>query len=772
MSELHSLFTSVGLSQAKAADTIKNASLAEYFKAIIEEGKKCGRDIEKNVGNLLYHTATRFKDRKRMSFLVPYIVTQKIVNEIQLTAAFDYLKLNPADSINISNFEESCGIGVVITPDQIEDAVESVMNSFKEELLKTRYKFNIGIILGAVRKRLKFADGKFIKNEVDLQLLSLLGPKTEADLAPAPSTNKKSKVASKSEATNLSKDVPALDDRSLIEQLRGVALTLHKTGQNHTTPGYVVTPKTMDLLKEHMKFTGGQVRTRFPPEPNGILHIGHAKAINFNFGYAKANNGICFLRYDDTNPEKEEERYFRGILDMVQWLGYTPYKVTHASDYFEELYEFAIVLIKKNLAYICHQKYEEIQGVNPPPSPWRERPIEESLRLFEDMRKGKIEEGAAILRMKHEMEDGKKDPVAYRIKFVPHHRTGDKWCIYPTYDFTHCLCDSIEHISHSLCTKEFQSRRSSYYWLCNAVDTYCPVQWEYGRLNLQYTVVSKRKITKLIDAGFVRDWDDPRLFTLTALRRRGFPKDAINDFCAKVGVTGNLVTTEPSLLESCVRNVLNEKAPRAMAVLAPMKVVIVNFDDCFTEGTVLEVPDFPADPSKGHHKIKMSRTIFIEKTDYMEHADKNYNRLAKNQSVGLRHAGIVITVKEVVGDSTNPEELRVTCHQVETGPRPKAFIHWVSEADGKSCEVRLYERLFKHKYPENPRDVPGGFLTDCVENTLTVVKEAMVDSSVREAKTFDKFQFERLGYFCVDTDSTPSNLVFNKTIGLRDSTKK
>lgn len=766
------LFTSVGLSHAKATDTIKNASLASYFKDIIEEGKKCGQDIEKNMGNLLYHTATRFKDKRRMPFLVPYIVRKKIENEIQLTAAFEYLKSNLVDPVNISDFEESCGVGLAITPDQIEDAVESVISSFKDELLKTRYKFNIGVLLGAVRKKLKFADGKSIKNEVDLQLLSLLGPKTEADLAPVSNTNKKSKAPPKSEAASISKDGPTLDDRSLVEQLRGVALTLHKTGQNHTTAGYVVTPKTMDLLKEHMKLTGGQVRTRFPPEPNGILHIGHAKAINFNFGYAKANDGICFLRYDDTNPEKEEERYFRGILDMVQWLGYTPYEVTHASDYFEELYEFAIVLIKKNLAYVCHQKYEEIQGVNPPTSPWRERPIEESLRLFEDMRKGKIEEGAATLRMKHEMEDGKKDPVAYRIKFVPHHRTGDKWCIYPTYDFTHCLCDSIEHITHSLCTKEFQSRRSSYYWLCNAVDIYCPVQWEYGRLNLQYTVVSKRKITKLIDAGFVRDWDDPRLFTLSALRRRGFPKDAINDFCAKVGVTGNLVTTEPSLLESCVRSVLNETAPRAMAVMEPLKLVIVNFGDSFADGTVLEIPDFPADTSKGHHNIKMSQTIFIEKTDYMEQADKNYNRLALNQSVGLRHAGVVITVKEVVGDSKNPDEVLVTCHPVESGPKPKAFIHWVSEADGKSCEIRLYERLFRHKYPENPRDVPGGFLTDCVENSLSVITTAVVDSSVHKAKEFDKFQFERLGYFCVDPDSTPSNLAFNRTIGLRDSTKK
>lgn len=770
MTELLSLFKSVGLSEVKASDTVKNTALASYFREIIEEARKHGSIIEKTTGTLLYHVATRLKDKKRMTFLVTYIATKKIENEIQLSAAFDFIKGNPVDPIDASEFEKSCGVGVVVTPDEIEDTVEAVIACHKDELIKKRYRFNIGMLLATVRKKLKFADGKSVKNEVDLQILDLLGPKTDADLAPLCKTDKKPKSTAKVQTA--AKDGPALDDRSLMEQLRGVALTLHKPGENYTTAGYVTTPKTMDLIKEHLQITGGQVRTRFPPEPNGILHIGHAKAINFNFGYAKANDGICFLRYDDTNPEKEEEKYFRGILDMVKWLGYTPYKVTHASDYFEELYHYATVLIKRNLAYVCHQKYEEIQGLNPPPSPWKDRPIGESLKLFEDMRKGKIAEGEATLRMKHEMEDGKIDPVAYRIKFMPHHRTGDKWCIYPTYDFTHCLCDSIEHISHSLCTKEFQARRSSYYWLCNAVDVYCPVQWEYGRLNLQYTVVSKRKITKLIEAGVVRDWDDPRLFTLTALRRRGFPKEAINDFCAKVGITGNLVTTEPSLLESCVRNVLNDAAPRAMAVLDPLKVVVENFIDCFPQIKELDIPNFPANPSKGNHRVKISSTLYIEKTDFVENADKNYNRLALNQSVGLRHTGVVVTVKEVIGDVKNPQELRVICHTAEKGPKPKAFIHWVSEVDSKPCEVRLYDRLFKHKYPENPKDVPGGFLSDCVKDSLHVIKSVLVDSSVHEAKHYDKFQFERLGYFCVDPDSTSTELIFNRTITLKDSAKK
>ena len=334
------------------------------------------------------------------------------------------------------------------------------------------------------------------------------------------------------------KDEETTEGAATIAELMKNKVHFHAPGQNHITDGYLITPDTQRQLKEHLARTNGQVRTRFPPEPNGILHIGHAKAININFGYAKAHDGVTFLRYDDTNPEKEEEKFFTGIFDMVDWLGYKPYKVTHSSDYFHDLYNMAVHLIKKDLAYICHQKLEDIRGFNPPPSPYRNRPIAESLALFEDMKNGLFEEGEATLRMKITLEEGKQDPVAYRIKYVTHHRTGDEWCIYPTYDYTHCLCDSIEDITHSLCTKEFQARRSSYYWLCNSVDVYCPVQWEYGRLNVHYTVVSKRKIAKLIETEVVADWDDPRLFTLTALRRRGFPPEAINNFCARMGVTG------------------------------------------------------------------------------------------------------------------------------------------------------------------------------------------------------------------------------------------
>ncbi|KAM9134275.1 LOW QUALITY PROTEIN: glutamine--tRNA ligase [Pangshura tecta] len=449
-------------------------------------------------------------------------------------------------------------------------------------------------------------------------------------------------------------------------------------------------------------------------------------------------------------------------------IGYKPHAVTHASDYFDQLYAWAVELIRRGHAYVCHQRVEEIKGHNPPPSPWRERPVEESLLLLEGMKKGKFG-GEATVRMKLVMEDGKLDPVAYRIKYMPHHRTGDRWCIYPTYDYTHCLCDSIEHITHSLCTKEFQARRSSYFWLCNALDVYCPVQWEYGRLNLLYTVVSKRKIIRLVEAGAVRDWDDPRLFTLTALRRRGFPPEAINNFCARVGVTVAQTTMEPHLLAACVREVLNECAPRAMAVLQPLRVTITNFPT--HKALQVLVPNFPADETKGFHKVPFQATVYIEQSDFREALDKGYKRLAPGQPVGLRHTGYVIAVQNIIKDAGGQVmELEVTCTKSDAAEKPKAFVHWVSEP--LVCEVRLYERLFLHKNPEDPAEVPAGFLSDLNPDSLHVIAGALVDTSVCSAKPLDKFQFERLGYFSVDPDSTEGKMVFNRTVTLKEDPGK
>ncbi|XP_055902972.1 probable glutamine--tRNA ligase [Eupeodes corollae] len=770
-------FQALGMSEQKAKETLKNANVTRNLQLALKECEIT--TLGEGVGMLLYHMASKIKPQiiAELPLLSKYIVSKKLDSIMRIDAALEYLLKvgHKKDAVNIEEFEKECGVGVVVTPEEIDRAVEEQIRLHKEALLEQRYHFNVGKVMQEVRNQLKWADGKAVKSEIEVQIFDLLGPKTEADLKPLPKPDKKKEKA-KSVAANpanqaaVKKETADIDSdgANTIAELMKTKVHFHAPGENYKTDGYVVTDKTEAILKEHLRQTGGKVRTRFPPEPNGILHIGHAKAININFGYAASQNGICFLRYDDTNPEKEEEKFFVGIKDMVEWLGYKPYKITHSSDNFQQLYEWAIVLIKKGLAYVCHQKADEMKGFNPKPSEWRDRPINESLQLFQDMKNGKIDEGAATLRLKVTLEEGKVDPVAYRIKFIPHHRTGNQWCIYPTYDYTHCLCDSLENITHSLCTKEFQSRRSSYYWLCNALDIYCPVQWEYGRLNMNYALVSKRKIGKLITEGIVNDWDDPRLFTLSALRRRGFPAEAINNFCAQMGVTGAQISVDPSMLEAAVRDVLNVTAPRRLVVQEPLKVTLSNFPH--KSAIEVEVPNFPSNPEKGSHRIVLDRVVYIERSDFKLTPEKGYRRLSPEQSVGLRHAGLVISVSEVKKDSDGKViELICKCEESEKAEKPKAFVQWVSQPI--EIEVRLYELLFNHKNPEDPNEVPGGFLSDCKTDTVTTLR-SYVDRVMTGVKVYDKFQFERIGFFSVDPDTTDDLIVFNRTVGLKEDAGK
>ncbi|XP_037027295.1 probable glutamine--tRNA ligase [Bradysia coprophila] len=765
-------FVALGMSEQKAIETIKNANLTKHLEAALNECK--GVQLADGVGMLLYHLATKIKPQivqNGLPILVKLIVDKKLDTTVRIDVALDFVlsRGQSKEAINIAELETACGVGVVVTPEQIESAVDEVIKANKPAIIEQRYRFNVGKIMQEIRTKLPWADGKHVKSEIEVQLFDLLGEKTAADLAPPPKVEKKPKEKKEqAKETASAAESSSVKDgaHSIAELMKKVRF--HAPGENHKTDGYVVTEHTERLLKQHLKETSGMVRTRFPPEPNGILHIGHAKAININFGYAAAQNGTCYLRYDDTNPEKEEEKFFIGIKDMVEWLGYKPAKITHSSDNFQQLYDWAVVLIKKGLAYVCHQGADEMKGFNPLPSPWRDRPIEESLQLFEDMKNGKIDEGQATLRMKITLEEGKMDPVAYRIKFVSHHRTKDEWCIYPTYDYTHCLCDSIENITHSLCTKEFQSRRSSYYWLCNALDIYCPVQWEYGRLNVNYTVVSKRKIAKLITEGIVEDWDDPRLFTLTALRRRGFPAEAINNFCALVGVTGAQGAIDPSMLEASVRDYLNSTASRVLAVLEPLKITISNFP--YDKPQRITVPKFPNDPTLGSRDIVFDKVIYIEQSDFKEVPDKGYRRLAPEQTVGLRHAGFVLKVDRVVkNDQGIVTELVCSCQSTDTAAKPKAFVQWVSHPI--EIEVRLYESLFRHKNPEDANEVPGGFLSDCDLNSLTKLT-SYVDASLSKCQVYEKFQFERIGFFSVDPDSTSKRLVFNRTVTLKEDSGK
>ncbi|VVC36997.1 Hypothetical protein CINCED_3A023917 [Cinara cedri] len=755
------LFMSIGFSETKTKETLKNKNLTTSLKTVINEFLKTNKPLS-NYGSLLYHLASKLKnhDSKHICLIVKYISENKLDTTQRIDCGLEFLRSSISENINITEFENVCGVGIIVTPEEIKQTVESFIAQNKKEIEEKRYKFNIGGLMQEVRKKLLWADGKAIKNEVDNQILTILGAKTEADLAPI---QKQKKVK---EIKSVEKKPFAYVPMSIEEVMSKV--DFHKPGDNFKTDGYVITKNTEKLLAKHLKETDGKVITRFPPEPNGILHIGHAKAININFGFAKNSNGECILRYDDTNPEKEEEKYFTGIKEMVEWLGYQPHRITHSSDYFDELYNLAIQLTKNGLAYVCHQKQQDIKGFNPPPSPWRNRSIEDNLHLLDLMKKGVFNEGEATLRMKVTLEEGKQDPVAYRIKFLPHHRTGNKWCIYPTYDYTHCLCDSLENITHSLCTKEFQNRRSTYYWLCNSLDLYCPVQWEYGRLNMNYTVVSKRKIVKLIENKIVRDWDDPRLFTLTALRRRGFPAKSINSFCARMGITGAQVIVDPQMLESEVQDYLNLTAQRTMVTLEPLKIVITNFEE-LNKQKLLSVPDFPSDPDKGWHDVNFSSVLYIESNDFSQNPDKDYRRLTVDQSVGLRYAGIVIKVVEVKTAGTVIEEIRVEAFDVKTAPKPKAFIHWVSNPI--EIQVRLYERLFIHKNPEDTEQVPNGYLSDINPDSLKIVK-AYADEYISNSPVLKNYQFERLGYFCVDSDTNDTELVFNRTITLKDGSAK
>lgn len=530
-----------------------------------------------------------------------------------------------------------------------------------------------------------------------------------------------------------------------------------------------------------------RVHTRFPPEPNGYLHIGHAKSICLNFGLGKEYNGITNLRFDDTNPVKEDVEYVDSIMEDVKWLGFDwEDRLFYASDYFDKLYDFAIELINLGLAYVCEQTPEEIRQfrgtLTEPgkPSPYRDRTIAENLDLFGRMKNGEFPDGTKTLRAKIDMSSpniNMRDPVVYRIKKAHHHRTGDKWCIYPMYDYTHCLSDMLEGITHSICTLEFEDHRPLYDWFLDVLKTPChPQQIEFARLNINYTVLSKRKLLQLVQENFVNGWDDPRMPTISGFRRRGYTPAAIRDFADRIGVTKGESTVDYSVLEFCIREDLNKTALRAMAVVNPLKVTIENYPDDLKDD-ILDGVNNPENPEAGTRKIKFSKVIYVERDDFMEDPPKKFFRLAPGKEVRLRYA-YFITCKEVIKDE-NGEVIELICTydpasrggNSPDGRKVQGTIHWVSAEYGKTAELRLYENLF---LTENPDVAPEGktFLDNMNPDSLKVI-QAWVEPSLLEAKANDKFQFERVGYFCADSkDSQPGTPVFNRTVGLRDSWAK
>ena len=527
-----------------------------------------------------------------------------------------------------------------------------------------------------------------------------------------------------------------------------------------------------------------RVYTRFPPEPNGYLHIGHAKSIVLNFGTAQKYGGKCNLRFDDTNPTKEEEEFVQSIMEDVRWLGYQWDELRFASDYFEQLYQWAVQLIKDGKAYVDDLSPEEIRayrGTLTEPgknSPYRDRSVEENLDLFERMKNGEFPNGSKVLRAKIDMASPNinlRDPVMYRILHASHHRTGDKWCIYPMYDWAHGQSDSIEGITHSICTLEFENHRPLYNWYLENLRIFHPRQIEFARLNLTYTVLSKRRLIHLVKEGHVKGWDDPRMPTISGLRRRGYTPEAIRNFCEAIGVAKNDSVVDVALLEYHVRQDLNKRAPRRMAVLDPVKVVITNYPEGQVEW--LEAVNNPEDEGAGTRKVPFSRELYIERADFREEAPRKYHRLAPGREVRLRY-GYFIKYQEVVKDAEgNVVEIHCT-YDPETrggyapdGRKVRGTIHWVSAQHAIEAEVRLYDRLFT---VPNPMSAGEGktYLDYLNPNSLQVLTDCKLEPSLGEAVPGERFQFERKGYFIVDPDSTPERPVFNRTVTLRDTWAK
>ena len=530
----------------------------------------------------------------------------------------------------------------------------------------------------------------------------------------------------------------------------------------------------------------GRVVTRFPPEPNGYLHMGHAKSICLNFSLARENGGICHLRFDDTNPIKEEQEYIDSIKEDVRWLGFDWGRhLYYASDYFERLHAYAIALIKAGMAYVDSLSSEEIRayrGTLTEPgkeSPYRDRSVEENLRLFDAMRAGDFSEGAHVLRAKIDMASPNltmRDPTMYRIRHAVHHRTGDAWCIYPMYDFAHCLSDSIEGITHSVCTLEFEGNRPLYDWFLDQLQVHHPQQIEFARLNLSHTVLSKRKLITLVKEGHVTGWDDPRMPTLSGVRRRGYTPEAIRTFCDKIGVAKRDSMVDVALLEHCLREDLNKRVPRVMAVLRPLRVIIDNYPE--GEEELLEAENSPEDPEMGTREIPFSREIYIEQEDFLEDPPKKFFRLAPGREVRLKHA-YYITCVDVIRDEQSGEVTALHCTYdpktrggwSQDGRKVKGTLHWVSVPHAAKAEVRLYDHLF---VKENPGDAPEGqdFTANLNPRSLITLTECRVEPGLVRSEPGTRYQFLRQGYFCVDKDSVPHRPVFNRTVTLRDTWAK
>ena len=844
VARLIELFATISLTGQRAADTIKNPKYARALEHTITALQLDRQGLDAKTGSAVVVAASSGAElpEAKLDYIVQRVLKKDLVSTDQIQTACKYAA--SVDAIDDATFDSQCGVGVVITPDMCHNVVRNYMQSHHADIAEAAGWPKMSSIMAAVRAEptLRWANAADIKNAVEQELTAQFGPRSAAaaskkkggGAASAATKSTNATPSSTSKGERKSKKEETVRPDAMYEE--GFLASLHKPGEN---------PQKLPRLRdEHLKATNGSVMTRFPPEPNGYLHIGHSKAIAVNFGFARFHKGLCYLRFDDTNPAAEEEKYFVSILETVRWLGFEPFKVTYSSDYFDRLYELAVDLIRRGLAYVDHSTPEEIREGRGGPdkgerkeSRWRHRPIEESLQAFDDMKNGKYKPGEATLRMKQDILGSGNpqmwDLIAYRVLDAPHHRTGSKWCMYPTYDFTHCLVDSFENISHSLCTTEFILSRESYEWLCDALEVYKPRQYEYGRLSMEGTVMSKRKMLKLVNEGFVDGWDDPRMYTLIGLRRRGVPPGAILSFVSQLGVTTNNSTIQINRFDQTVRQYLEMNTPRLMMVVEPLKVVIENLPDDF----VLHVtkPLHPKVPDMGQVSAPFTKTVYIDASDFRMQDAPDYFRLAPGKSVGLYQVPHPITCTSVrTNEAGHVVELVCRYEQGPTPVVPKTYIHWVAEhAPSKSPvhvrEARLFNSLFTCENPAahdnfvdfiNPRSreilhgamIEVGFYQvarmsletakreaeERVKQAVKQTEEALGKDRAHEARdtnaiqsteshTYGKecirFQAMRVGYFAVDSDSSmslfgdredesPDDLVLNRIVSLKEDVGK
>lgn len=793
---LEALFRSISLDEKLAKESARNAKFATNLAKVIEEAGCAEGGLEdKKRGNLLYTVAGKFPVNAldHRTRVVADVMAGELKTSAQLDGCFEYLcALGNETALDEAAYKEAGGIGVVVTEADLERAFDDLLagdEAARDRLATERYRC-VGPLLKKFGEfgTVKWADGKTRKTTFDRKILEALGPKTEADMAkPA----KKKKKGRKGAAAAGAAKAPSREELKRLEEEERMRADPYaffpspsENDKVHTTVNFsdgtlMRVSNSKAALAKYLEETRGKYITRFPPEPNGYLHLGHAKAMFIDFGLAAKHDGVCYLRYDDTNPTAEKTEYIRHIEEIVQWMGWEPWKITYSSDYFQTLYDLAVKLIKIGKAYVCHQTGEEIAESRELKrnSPWRDRPIEESLALFEKMRLGLVDESTATLRMKMDMQNenfNMYDLIAYRIKFAKHPHAGDAWCIYPSYDYTHCIVDSLENISHSLCTLEFEVRRASYYWLLEVLDLYKPVVWEYSRLNINHNVMSKRKLNRLVTENYVKGWDDPRLLTLAGMRRRGYTRVAINNFCKDSGITRNEQQFPLHKLEHHCRAHLDEIGKRRLGVLRPLEVVIDNLDGDYME--IIKAKAFPGRTDETYD-CAIGKTLYIEETDFREKDEKSYFGMAPGKTVMLRYA---FAVKCVSYDSceTTGRVVRVHCEKVEVAKPPKGVIHWVAAATRAipkelgpiKAQMRLYAELFNAEDVGEVED----WLGDLNKDSLVVVEGAMVCPEFARAAVGDVFQMERVGYFCVDEDTTEDLLVLNRTVTLKESvsTKK